>query len=306
MSSTIRQIVFLVGVTGKTGGSIAEALAKQPEKFELRTIVRSSSVDKPFIKELASLGVKIITGDIVNDPQDTLEAHLKDVDTVIIASVPLPEGHQDNLIRAAKAAGVKRVVPSDFATYAPPGSMQGQDMKVRTQKFITDNDIPHTFILVGIWPDAVLPLPHAVDGGPVANFFQKQFQGPGNVKTSWTALERVGDFVARIISDPRTLKRTVQTWDGESTLGEMYELASKVTGENFDDYHKLSVDEVESKCGNDFLPSIPYEYSRSVWLRGENTVKAAVAAGALDARALYPDYTPLPLEEFVRKFYRKQ
>ncbi|KAK1221110.1 hypothetical protein PQX77_016088 [Marasmius sp. AFHP31] len=128
MLSTIRQIVFLVGATGKTGGSIARALAKQTEKFELRTIVRSSSVDKPFIKELASLGVKIITGDIVNDPQDTLEAHLKDVDTVIIASVPLPEGHQDNLIRAAKAAGVKRVVPSDFATYAPPGSMQGQDM----------------------------------------------------------------------------------------------------------------------------------------------------------------------------------
>ncbi|KAJ8089258.1 hypothetical protein PM082_014506 [Marasmius tenuissimus] len=255
MSSTTKQTVFLVSTTGKTCGSIVECLPNnQTNSEELNVVIRSSSVDKSFIKEPVLFGVKIITGDIVKDTQDTLEAHLKDVATVIIASVPLPEGHQDNLICAAKAAGVKRVVPSDFASYAPPGSMQGQDMKVGTHQFIIDNDIPHTFILVGIWPVAVLPLPHAVDGRSVASFFQKQFHGLGNIKTSWTALERVGDFV---------------TYDGEATLGQMYALASKVTGENFDDYHKpkFSSEEVESKCGKDFPPSIPYEYSRSIWFR---------------------------------------
>ncbi|KAJ8090648.1 hypothetical protein PM082_018205 [Marasmius tenuissimus] len=307
MSSTVKQTVFLVGATGKTGGSIARALATKPERFEVKAIVRSSSVDKPFIDELKSLGVNIVIGDIANDDQETLQAHLKDVDTVINASIPVPEGQQDNLIRAAKAAKVKRVVPSDFANYAPPGSMQVQDMKLRTQRFIIDNDIPHTFILVGIWADAVFPLPQDADSDNfVSDFLQKQFHGPGNVKTSWTALERVGEFVARIISDPRTLNRTVQTWDGEATLSEIYAAASKVTGNSFDDYPKLSTEEVESKCGKDFLPSLPYEYSRSLWFRGENTVESVVATGALDARALYPDYTPLSLEEFAKKFYGKQ
>ena len=83
----------------------------------------------------------------------------------------------------------------------------------------------------------MFPLPHSV---PEPFFFQKQFHGPGTVKTSWTALERVGEFIARVISDPRTLNRTVQTYDGELTKNDMYELATKLTGENFDDYHRVS------------------------------------------------------------------
>ncbi|KAK1221108.1 hypothetical protein PQX77_016086 [Marasmius sp. AFHP31] len=305
MSSSNKQLVFLVGATGRSGSSIARVLTKQPEKFEVKAIVRPSSIDKPIIKELKSLGVKIVTGDIANDDDETLKAHLKDVDTVIITTIPVPEGQQDNIIRAAKAANIKRLVPSDFASYAPPGSMQFQDMKVRTQKYIIENNIPHTFIQVGIWPDATFPLPHSVDGGPVANFFQKQFHGPGNVKTSWTALERVGEFVARIIADPRTLNKTVHTWDGEFTVDEAYELAGKLTGEDFDDYPKVTQEEVESKSGKDLFSSIGPEYSRSIWFRGENSVDRVVAAGALDARALYPDYRPLSLEEWARGFYNK-
>ncbi|KAK1221109.1 hypothetical protein PQX77_016087 [Marasmius sp. AFHP31] len=305
MSSSNKQLVFLVGATGKSGSSIARVLTKQPEKFEVKAIVRPSSLDKPIIKELKSLGVKIVTGDIASDDQESLKAHLKDVDTVIITTVPLPEGQQDNLIRAAKAASVKRLIPSDFASYAPPGSMQYQDMKVRTQKFIIDNNVPHTFIQVGIWPDATFPFPHAVDGDPIANYMQKQFHGSGNVKTSWTATERVGEFVARIIADPRTLNKTVHTWDGEFTLDEAYALARKLTGENFDDYPKVTPEEVESKCGKDLLSSAAPEYSRSLWFRGDNSLEKALAAGALDARALYPDYKPLSLEEWAKGFYSK-
>ncbi|KAL0057042.1 hypothetical protein AAF712_016334 [Marasmius tenuissimus] len=325
MSSSKKQLVFIVGATGRSGSSIARALIKHPEKFEVKAIVRPSSVDKPIITELKSLGVKIVTGDITNDDQESLKVHLKDVDTVIITVIPLPEGQQDNIIRAAKAANVKRLVPSDFATYATPGSMQFQDMKVRTQNYIIDNNIPHTFIQVGMWPDASFPFPHAVNGDLIANSFQKQFNGPGNVKTSWTALERVGEFVARIIADPRTLNKTVHTWDGEFTLDEAYALASKLTGENFDDYPrvnalflskhfltadgtsftKVTLEEIEAKCDRDLLTSLSPEYSRSIWFRGENTLERAVAAGALDARALYPDYKPLSLEEWARGFYEE-
>ncbi|KAJ8089252.1 hypothetical protein PM082_014500 [Marasmius tenuissimus] len=139
----------------------------------------------------------------------------------------------------------------------------------------------------------------------MANLFQKQFHGSGKVKAVWTSLERVENFVARIISDPRTLNQIVQTWDGEVTLDEVYALASKLTGENFDDYHRLLLEEVESQCGKDLWTSAGPEYSWSIRFRGENTVENAVGAGALDARTLYPDYTPLSLEEIAREFYSK-
>ena len=42
---------------------------------------------------------------------------------------------------------------------------------------------------------------------------------------------------------------------------------------------------------------------RSMFVREENTVEKAVAAGVLDARILYPDYVPLSLEDFAKKFY---
>ena len=68
---------------------------------------------------------------------------------------------------------------------------------------------------------------------------------------------------------------------------------------------QVTLEEVEAGCGKDMLTSLGYEHSRSMFFRGENTVENAVAAGALDARALYPDYEPISLEDFARTFYRK-
>jgi len=41
-----------------------------------------------------------------------------------------------------------------------------------------------------------------------------------------------------------------------------------------------------------------------LYIRGDNTVANAVAAGALDARKLYPDYVPAVLEEEAVEFYK--
>ncbi|KAJ8083033.1 hypothetical protein PM082_008896 [Marasmius tenuissimus] len=137
LSSSEQKVVFLVGETGRTGTSIARAHAREstgwnqsatPLSQDIKAIVRSSSLDKPTIKELTSLGFKIVTGDIISESQETLESYLKDVNTVIITTVPIVEDQQDNLLRAAKAAGVERLGPSDFATFFPPGSMRYQHM----------------------------------------------------------------------------------------------------------------------------------------------------------------------------------
>ena len=65
------------------------------------------------------------------------------------------------------------------------------------------------------------------------------------------------------------------------------------------------MEEVEAKIGESMIWTIAAEYSRSIAFRGETTVDNAVAAGALDAQALYPDYKPRSLEDFAKDFYAK-
>ncbi|KAJ8087368.1 hypothetical protein PM082_006198 [Marasmius tenuissimus] len=59
----------------------------------VKAFTQPSSVDKPSAQELKLLGVEIIVGEVVSDSQETLETHLKGIDTVIIAAPPVrPEG----------------------------------------------------------------------------------------------------------------------------------------------------------------------------------------------------------------------
>ncbi|KAL0569327.1 hypothetical protein V5O48_012633 [Marasmius crinis-equi] len=304
MSFNSKQLVFLVGATGKTGLSIARGLAKHPEKFIIKSLIRPSTIDKPIVQELKSLGIKVVTGDAVDDSQEALEVHLKDVDTMISTILPMPEGVQTKLLLAAKNAGVKRVVPSEFGFYAPLGASEYLDSKLRTQKFIVDNNIPFTFIYVGGWASGLLPLPHSDEGDYATKIIRKQFAGSGKVKVAWTPLERVGDWVSRIISDPRTLNQTVQAWDGQATVEEGWAIGSKITGENFDDYPRLTEEEINSHISEGGMIQAIYQSISVLVVRGDTTVENAVAAGALDGRILYPDYVPLSLEEFAKDHYK--
>jgi hypothetical protein len=45
------------------------------------------------------------------------------------------------------------------------------------------------------------------------------------------------------------------------------------------------------------------EYQLSIYIRGDNTVANAKAAGALDARELYPDVQMTSVEDFAKDFY---
>ena len=45
------------------------------------------------------------------------------------------------------------------------------------------------------------------------------------------------------------------------------------------------------------------QYENSLFLRGDNTLAAALSRGALDARALYPDVPTFNLREEAEKFY---
>ena len=95
--------------------------------FLQRVIALSRSDSKPEVAALRARGVEIRIANPLTDEPEKLRDTLAGVDILISAIIPSDEDPQPKLFDAAKAAGVKRVIPSDWGTSAPPGVMEAHD-----------------------------------------------------------------------------------------------------------------------------------------------------------------------------------
>ncbi|KAG7087760.1 hypothetical protein E1B28_013701 [Marasmius oreades] len=229
----------------------------------MTTALKSPLPLPSLIRECLDWKALIISGDVVNDTEETLEGYLKtnNVDVVVLTTIPLQPGEQNKIILAAKKADVKRVVPSDF------GPWLGWKIEGRTSEIdVISNrvfpqqsrsvnclpptlgaegwgirmEIPYTrvhqnpwnplhLIHIGTWVYMLFPAPHSAK-----DHLQMVFYGSGSVKTAYTALERgVEEFVKRIITDDRTLNKAVMTYDGECMLTAAWKVGDELCGEKF-------------------------------------------------------------------------
>ena len=207
------------------------------------------------METLRTKGVDIRVADVSTDSVETLEACLSGVDILLSLISYIAISDQENILIAAKNAGVGRVIPSDFGPFTPPGRRDLQDrvnsslsshltgshviffshQKLAIRSFIQNLGISYTFIDVGWWMQLILP--HRLDSPapPSAVSWSHQSFGPGTVKVAVTSNDDIGSFVARIIADPRTLNRYVFCWSEEVALKEVYALADRVSGEKLSD-----------------------------------------------------------------------
>ena len=95
-------------------------------------LVRPESISKPATETIRRTGVEIRLGDI-NDSIERLTEILTGVDVFISTVVGWLIDEQKGIIRAAKAAGVKRVIPCDFATPGEKG-VRGYHDQVSVRK----------------------------------------------------------------------------------------------------------------------------------------------------------------------------
>lgn len=189
----------------------------------------------------------------LDGPEDALVKSLSGQDVVISALEPAAFGAQIPLANAAKVAGVKRFVPCAFATIAPPGVMKLRDdvcppslpnlpewsTDVPMQKEDIFNHVkklylPYTIIDVGWWFQLAVPrLPSGKTDYAIV-VPENTAAGDGNVPSAFTDIRDVGQYVARIISDPRTLNKMVFAYDEVATTNQIYELLEKLSGEKID------------------------------------------------------------------------
>ncbi|KAL1714971.1 hypothetical protein EV715DRAFT_208547 [Schizophyllum commune] len=304
-SSESKPRVVVIGATGSTGTSIVNGLLRSGN-FRVAVVVRS----KPVVVDFQERGAEVLVHpDPTKASHDELVALFTGADIVVSALTAYLLDAQRPLFAAAKDAGVKRVVPCDWSSHAPPGAMLLQDMKYDIQNYIRELGLGYTVIEVGIWLQVLLPYPPSYAGRSGIVRMSHTFHAPGEVPTAGTDINNIGAWVALILADARTLNRTVFVWEAQATQRELYRLAA-AKGVDADALDKTTEAELQAKVDEGALagPSalrtraLP-EYAYSMWYRGDNTVERAMQDGALDARALYPERAVLSLDEFAQSWY---
>ncbi|KAL2681188.1 hypothetical protein Neosp_008795 [[Neocosmospora] mangrovei] len=300
--------VAIVGASGETGGSIVKALLESSTpKFDITALTRPASLTKPENLELEKRGVKLVACEL-DGPEGTLVKSLSGQDVVISALEPAAFEAQIPLANAAKMAGVKRFVPCAFATIAPPGVMKLRDDKEEIFNHVKKLYLPYTIIDVGWWFQLAVPRLSSGKTDYAIVVPENTAAGDGNVPSAFTDIRDIGQYVARIISDPRTLNKMVFAYDEVATTNEIYELLEKLSGEKIDRTY-LSADNIEAGLaqieGSDDPMALNklwiLQYLRSCGIRGDNNPEYARYLGYLDAKELYPDFKGNTLEKYFQE-----
>jgi hypothetical protein len=97
--------------------------------------------------------------------------------------------------------------------------------KYGIREYIEELGLPHIYIDVGWWMQSMLPAASEEQWWGAA--FTRRLYVGGKHKVALTDTGRIGDYVARIIEDPRTLNQYVFVWEDEKTQKEALEIAAR-------------------------------------------------------------------------------
>ncbi|KAH9890175.1 NAD(P)-binding protein [Xylariomycetidae sp. FL2044] len=315
MSAPIK--VAIVGATGRTGGSIVNALLDSDQAFTITALARPQSINSSANKALADRGIKVVLADLTGPKQDLVRV-LQGADVLISCIVAFKLLDQIPLAEAAKEAGVKRFVPCNFSTPAPRGVTYFTDQKDDVLAAVQRLYLPFTIINIGWWAEQVImSVPsgrtdHAIIG-PL-NFFP----GDGNTPIALTCVPDIGRYTAKIVADPRTLNQKVFAYTEVLTMNQIAALTEELSGEKVIKNHRSEEEIVqgiaEGKAGIEKDPTdvkAVYllhvsQYLHTWGIRGDNQPKSAEYLGYLDFKTLYPGVEGRPLRSVIQDVLDKK
>jgi uncharacterized protein YbjT (DUF2867 family) len=138
--------VLVTGATGKQGGHVVRELLARGHS--VRAFTRKP--ESPAAGALAERGVTIVKGDF--EEEGSLERAARGVDTVFAMSTPYGTNEKTetregiNIVRAAKAVGVKHLVYTSVAGADRASGIPHFDSKFEVEKEIRRSGIPFTIV----------------------------------------------------------------------------------------------------------------------------------------------------------------
>ncbi|KAF5623697.1 isoflavone reductase P3 [Fusarium tjaetaba] len=303
--------VTIVGANGEAGLSIIDALSPSPSEFKLTAIVRPASINKPEIQQIKNKGVSVVPINLENNHDELVKA-LTGQDVVISCLVPFTTGPEIALANASKEAGIKRFLPSAFGPPCPPeGVMLLRELKETIINHVKKIYLPYTVVDVGMWYQVSLP---SLPSGKIdyaLKFPAAVVAEDGSHATSLTDLRDIGHYVAKIITDERTLNKYVFAYNEVWTQEEIHTHLEKVSGEKIprnlmpakDIEATIADAQVKYDASDKSLPFIfglaGPQYLYCEWFRQDNLPGPAEYLGYLSSKDLYPDFEPIKYVDYV-------
>lgn len=206
MSTTPSKTVVVVGAAGRLGRLIINSLLSHPG-VRVRALVRDPS--KPDIAELASERVELVGFDATAATEAERRSAVAGAFAVVSALQGGPDiiiDAQLALLRAAKAAGARRFIPSDYSYELfnlPEGVNVNSDWRRALGK-LAEAEVGDGFevvhVMQGIFADAmVLGFLGMFDG----NRRVVRYWGDGQTPIDWTTWEDTARFTAAAAIDDR-------------------------------------------------------------------------------------------------------
>ncbi|KAF8997889.1 hypothetical protein BDQ17DRAFT_1248072 [Cyathus striatus] len=298
--------VAVAGVTSGLGNAIASALVNNPSvTVTLLTRALPSSSVPEVLKPLVKQGAILRPVDYAS--LEALIDALKGVHTIVSTLfTPQDTTPIDNLLKAAKAAGVKRFAPSEFAIAKEGNSVRQIHAKVAHWEAVKASGLEYTAFRNGMFMDYLAA--GSSYTGPfrmfplVVNVKERKAEipGTGDDKVTFTTLTDIGKFVSAAV--------TLEKWSEEMgmsgetlTYNEIVRKAEEVLGEKItvtyigvDDLKKRKSDAIEKKNTMvKFLMELYLDFTE-----GHGEIKDPYLNAATDVQ-------PMTVKEFLQKYWSK-
>ncbi|KAL7414113.1 hypothetical protein BDY24DRAFT_387670 [Mrakia frigida] len=188
---------------GPIGGGIGLFFAKalRKEGVEVKMLTRASSIESPAVHELAALGIPIVEVDY--DSPSSLASALSGVDVVISGLAGGGFAAQIPLAQAAKEAGVKLFVPSEFGPCLPPNVPEDSPIysRIKLAQDIKEVGVSVLRVSCGHFADWISGSLCVSDKNEIVII------GEGKTDISFTSRPDLAEFVAHVLThlDPSLL-----------------------------------------------------------------------------------------------------
>jgi len=234
--------VCIAGGSGGLGFLVTKQFLKSGE-FKVSVISRKNSNNKTTINEIKKLGGTVNEVDILN--VENLKQALNGVD-VVICTYGAAAIHKEQLalIEAAKAAKVKRFIPSEFGVdIEHHESVDFVKPKKQIMEAVKASGLEYTLVPCGFFPETTFT---EVFGFHI-NQGQVEIIGEGNAKISWTHREDVGRYLVQIVKHcDKTVNKVIRVEGDRGTFNEVVKLMEEKKNKKFTVKH-LPLEEAKKK-----------------------------------------------------------
>lgn len=237
MSVSAAKSILIVGATGTLGSAVLNGFLADKYKgaVSVSVLARPLAADATDAKKAAAAsltarGVKVVTGDLSSSVEQ-LTPLLKGFDVVISAVAGANLGaDQLRLISAAKAAGVRWFVPSEFgfdAAAAGRGSIIPIfDDKIIAVEAVKAAGLDYTLFATGAFTEYALSPFFGVDSATKTLTYPIS----GAAKFTTTTLADIGAIVADAIVTGKGRNATVKTAGATLTYAQLGDVLDRVSG----------------------------------------------------------------------------